>query len=149
MTTIRTDTRPSASTASDDDYYAPQRGAGWLFFAASILGLAGIMRIIDSFWAFSYHGALPNGLQDGALGSNLKHYAWLWLGVGIVMIISSFLVIAQNQFGRWAGIIGAAIGAVSAIFWMPYYPVWSLVYITLGVFVIYGLAVYGGRPRPV
>ena len=28
---------------------------------------------------------------------------------------------------------------------MPFYPVWSLAYIFVGILVIYGLAVYGGR----
>ena len=28
---------------------------------------------------------------------------------------------------------GRAIGAISAIWWMPYYPIWSLTYIVLGV----------------
>ena len=35
--------------------------------------------------------------------------------------------------------------AIGAIWWMPFYPVWSLVYIFVGILVIYGLAVYGGR----
>ena len=38
-----------------------------------------------------------------------------------------------------------AILAISAIWWMPFYPVWSLTYILVGVLVIYGLAAYGGR----
>jgi hypothetical protein len=29
--------------------------------------------------------------------------------------------------------------------WMPYYPIWSLVYVAIAFFVLYGLAVYGGR----
>jgi len=28
---------------------------------------------------------------------------------------------------------------------MPYYPVWSLTYVLVGVLVIYGLAAHGGR----
>jgi hypothetical protein len=28
---------------------------------------------------------------------------------------------------------------------MPFYPVWSLMYVFVGVLVVYGLAVYGGR----
>ena len=36
-------------------------GDGWLFFAGTILGLAGLMRIFDSIWAFRYKGALPGG----------------------------------------------------------------------------------------
>ena len=35
--------------------------------------------------------------------------------------------------------------AISAIWWMPFYPVWSLTYIGVGVLVIYGLSAYGGR----
>ena len=41
--------------------------------------------------------------------------------------------------------LAGAIMAISAIWWMPFYPVWSLTYIFVGVLVIYGLAAYGGR----
>jgi len=34
---------------------------------------------------------------------------------------------------------------ISAIWWMPYYPIWSLTYIAIGALVIYALAVYGGK----
>jgi len=36
--------------------------------------------------------------------------------------------------------------AVSAVAWMPYYPVWSLVYIVIAVLVFHALSRYGGRP---
>ena len=79
------------------------------------------------------------------MGSNLKNYAWLWLAVGIVLMIASFLVLTRSQFARWVGLFAAAIGGLSAMAWMPYYPVWSLVYVTLAVLVFYGLAAHGGR----
>jgi len=141
----RTNSRPAAAPSADGYYDEPVAGAGWLFFAGTLLGLAGLMRVIDSIWAFSYKGALPDNLQNGVLGSNLKNYAWVWLGVGVLLLICSFLVLVRSQFARWVGIIGAGIGTVSAIAWMPYYPVWSLVYIGMGVGVIYALSVYGGR----
>jgi len=34
---------------------------------------------------------------------------------------------------------------ISAIWWMPYYPIWSLTYIAIGALVIYALAAYGGK----
>ena len=52
---------------------------------------------------------------------------------------------ARSQFSRWIGIFAGAVMAISAIWWMPFYPVWSLTYIFVGVLVIYGLAAYGGR----
>ena len=120
-------------------------GDGWLFFAGTILGLAGVMRIIDAIWAFAYNGALPASLQDGLLGSNLNNYGWTWLVVGCVLILSSFMIISRSQFARWVGYAAATLGAVSAMTWMPYYPVWSLVYVGMAVLVFYALAKYGGR----
>ena len=138
----------TVSAATDDQvgmYSDTQRGSGWLFFAGTILGFAGIMRIIDSIWAFSYKGALPDSLKNGVLGSNLHNYAWTWLIVGCVLILSSVAVLARSQFARWIGLIAAMVGGVSAVTWMPYYPVWSLTYIGLAVVVFYALARYGGR----
>jgi hypothetical protein len=140
-----------AATAAVNDptginYYTKgDESSGWLFFAGTILGLAGLMRIVDAIWAFRYHGTLPDNLRDGVLGSNLKHYAWLWLAVGVILLASSFLVVARSQIGRWVGMIAAAIAVVSAMAWMPYYPVWALVYIGIGILVIYALAAHGGR----
>jgi hypothetical protein len=124
------------------------KGEGWLIFAGIVLGVAGIMRIFDAIWAFQYHGVLPSNLENAIFGHSLKTYGWVYLIVGIVLIFSAFGVVARAQLSRWIGIVAGAVAAISAIWWMPYYPVWSLAYIALGVFVIYGLAVYGGREAP-
>ncbi len=120
-------------------------GFGWLFFAGTILGMAGIMRLFDALWAFRYDGVVPDELEGAILGTSLSSYGWLWLLVGVLLILSSFAVLYRSQFARWIGIIGGALLSISAIWWMPYYPVWSLMYILAGFLVVYGLAVYGGR----
>jgi hypothetical protein len=53
----------------------------------------------------------------------------------------------RSQFARWIGIVAGAVLAISAFWWMPYYPVWSLTYVIIGVLVVYGLAAHGGRTR--
>jgi len=114
-------------------------------FAAVVLGTAGIMRIFDAIWAFSYHGAIPANLQGALFGHSLKTYGWIYLVVAIVLIVCAALVFTGSQVGRWLGIVAAAIGCISAIWWMPYYPIWSLTYIAIGALVIYALAAYGGQ----
>jgi hypothetical protein len=126
-------------------YYGADDGSGMLFFAGTMLGFAGILRIIDAIWAFSYNGALPDNLKDGVLGSDLTNYAWAWLIVGVVLLVSSGFVLVRSQFARWIGLFAAAIAGISAITWMPYYPIWSLTYIALAVTTFYALARYGGR----
>jgi len=122
-----------------------QKGEGWLLFAAIVLGVAGVMRLFDAIWSFRYHGVLPQNLENAIFGSSLKTYGWVYLIVAVILFICAVGVVARSQFSRWIGIFAGAVMSISAVWWMPYYPVWSLAYVFAGIFVIYGLAVYGGR----
>jgi len=122
-----------------------ERGEGWIVFAAIVLGVAGIMRVFDAIWAFRYHGVLPQNFEDAIFGHSLKTYGWVYLIVAAILIICAGGVIARSQISRWIGIFAGAVLSISAVWWMPFYPVWSLAYIFVGILVIYGLAVYGGR----
>ncbi len=129
-----------------DTFSVEKKGAGWLLFAATILGITGIMRIFDAIWAFRYHGVLPSDLEGAIFGHSLKTYGWVYLVVGIVLIVCSLgVVVSSSQIARWIGVVAAAGVAISAIWWMPYYPVWSLTYIGAGVLAMYALIVYGAQ----
>jgi hypothetical protein len=132
-----------SSYGQGSSYVEP--GYGWLFFAGSMMGIAGIMRVFDGIWALRYDGAVPDNLEGAILGTSLSTYGWIWIILGAILIVSSYMVLNKSQFARWIGIIGGGLLAVSAIWWMPFYPVWSLMYVFVGVLVVYGLAVYGGR----
>ena len=142
---------PPGQTFADAELSAHYRdastpaGSGWLFFAGTILGLAGFMRVLDAIWAFGANGNLPARLDNGLLGDSLTTYAWTFLIVGLILIVASVLLFMRNQFGRWVGIVAAVIAALAAVTWMPYYPVWSLVYVGISFLVLYALAVHGGR----
>jgi hypothetical protein len=142
-------TNPAAQdpmmTSTGLSVYDDEPVSGWLFFAGTVLGLAGLMRLLDSIWAFRYNGALPDGLSDGLLGDKLTTYAWVWLIVGVLLIVSSWLLLYRSQLARWVGFVAATIGALSAMTWMPYYPIWSLTYVGLSVLTFYALAAHGGR----
>jgi len=142
-TRVPIETAPTASAPPKPA--ARETGSGWMVFAGCMLGLAGFMRMIDAWWAFVYKGALPDNLQNALLGSHLSTYAWTWLIVGVVLLASSFLLLMGSQFARWVGFFAATLGALSAMTWMPYYPIWSLTYVAVAVMVFYALARYGGR----
>ena len=121
-----------------------ERGSGWTIFAGIALLVAGVMRIFDSIWAFRHHGVLPSNLEAAIFGHSLKTYAWVYLAVGIILILAGFGVMVQSQVSRWIGIFAATILDIDG-WWMPYYPIWSLTYIGICFFVIYALAAYGQR----
>ena len=117
-----------------------------MIFAAIALGVAGIMRIFDAIWAFRVHNQV---LTDGMLGSNIRTYGWIWLIVGVLLILCAFALAQQSQMARWIGIVAGAVCAITSIWWMPYYPIWSLTYVAIGIGIVYALAAYGGRDREV
>jgi hypothetical protein len=119
-------------------------GSGWLMFASIVLVVAGIMRFFDGLWAIRADSKVPD-LEDQVLGEELSTYGWLYLLVGLILIFAGFAVYQRSQFARWIGIIAGGILTISATMWLPFAPVWSLVYIFIGMMLIYGLAVYGGR----
>lgn len=121
------------------------RGEGWINFAIVALLVAGVMRIFDAVWMFRYHGSIPQRLQGALFGTTLSTYGWLYLSVGVILILAAVALPSGSEVARWVGITAAAIACVSAIWWMPYFPIWSLAYIILGTLVIYALAAYGGR----
>jgi len=120
-------------------------GNGSVFLSGLIFITAGVMRFFDAWWTFRYNGAVPQNLQDALFGHNLNTYGWIYLVVAAVLIGGGFLVIRGSEFGRWIGVAAASLAAISAIWWMPYYPVWAVTYIAAGAFVVYVLVARGGK----
>ena len=52
------------------------------------------------------------------------------LVVAVILVTCAFAGLGSKAFGRWAGIFAAAIAAISAIWWMPCYPVWAFTYMS-------------------
>ena len=119
--------------------------SGWVMFAAIVLIVAGVMRVFDAIWAFRYNGALPDNFEAAIFGHNLETYGWVYLVTAVILLGAGFAVLAGSELARWVGVFAGAVGAIVAIWWIPYYPVWSLVYIAAGILVIYALVTHGGE----
>jgi len=92
-------------------------------------------------YLFDRHGAKV--VFFGRFVSILRTYAAFLAGTS-KMRWRKFLP-ANAEISRWLGIIAASLGAISAAFVMPYYPVWALVYIIIAIMVIYGLSAHYGE----
>jgi hypothetical protein len=118
------------------------RGAGWILFAAIVMATAGVMRIIDAFWAFDR----DDTLQDVLLfKDNITAYGWLWLAVGILLVVAAGALLGGAQWARWFGIVMAMVAAISSMLWIYQYPIWSMVNALIAILVIYALTTYDPR----
>jgi hypothetical protein len=120
-----------------------QRTHGWTVFAAVVLIMTGVMRVIDAIWAFDKNDEVGEDLEVLLFERDLATYGWLWLGVGALLIAAGIGVLRGSPWARWFGIVVAAFGAISAMLWIYQFPIWSLVYVTVAVLVILGLTADG------
>jgi hypothetical protein len=133
---------------SDQGAQATPRGVGWLAFAAALLAVSGIFKILDAFWAFKYDDDVSDEVQTVIFERDLTSWGWVWLVVGIVLIAAGFAVVTGAEWARWVGIVAASIAAIAFLPWIYYQPLWTILSVTLAVLVIYALAAHGGNRSP-
>jgi hypothetical protein len=124
-------------------YDLEDRGAGWLVFASAMLGLVGILAVIDGVVALSKSKFY---VADATyVFSDLRTWGWITLIIGAFAIVAAMGVLSGSQFGRWFGMIAASVIAIDQFVFAQAYPLWSLLVFGSAVLVIYALAVYGGK----
>ena len=119
------------------------RGTGWIVFAGVIMILAGGNMAINGLWALHATTAVEKSFGDTLLfsSSNLDTWGWIYLIVGVVVVIAGFAVFFRAAFGIWIGVLAAMVQAFFAFVWL-FSPYWqgAIVIIALDLFVIYALS---------
>jgi hypothetical protein len=70
-------------------------------------------------------------------------WGWIHLILAVIVGLAGMALLAGQTWARVVGIILAVLSAISNFLFIPYYPFWSLLIITLDVFVIWALAAHG------
>ncbi|MFL5942505.1 MAG: hypothetical protein ACJ75L_04485 [Gaiellaceae bacterium] len=132
-----------ATVSHQDAAYEDVAGSGWLTFAASMLGLVGILSVIDGIVALSKSRFY---VADATyVFSDLRTWGWITLIIGAIAILAAGGILAGSQWARWFGMFAAGLNAIGLFSFAPGYPLWTLIIFACDVLVIYALAVYGGR----
>ncbi|MGO9790216.1 MAG: hypothetical protein ACLP8S_12190 [Solirubrobacteraceae bacterium] len=117
------------------------RGLGRAVFAAVFLMIGGVLNIIWGIAAIgNSHFFVAN---THYVISDLKTWGWVTLILGALEVLASISLLAGNAFGRWFGIIAAALVAIVSLLDLPAYPFWSICVFALSLWIIHGLVVYG------
>jgi hypothetical protein len=117
-------------------------GAGWVTFAAVMLGLTGLWNLFDGIAAISSAHVLVGNANY--VFSDLNTWGWIVLILGIIQGIAGLTLLTGSEFGRWFGIVAAGLNAIGQLLYVPVYPFWALAMFSVDVLIIYALAVYGG-----
>ncbi len=117
--------------------------AGAIFSAGVLLLLAGLWQAFLGLVAlFKDNDTLLVVGQKWILSFDVTTWGWIHLILGAALFVIGIFVL---RGALWAGIVAIGIAGLSALanfMWLPYYPVWSILIITLDVIIIWALAAH-------
>ena len=119
---------------------AARRADRWVTFAGLMMILSGALNFFDGLWALSAQDTRFDALF---YDNNLEAWGWLWLIVGVVLVVAGLAVFARTRWAVWVGIGVALASATFNFFWVFAYPLPATLAVALNVLVAYGLTTYG------
>jgi hypothetical protein len=112
---------------------------GFSWFAGAIMVLIGGFHALMGLAAIIDDGFFRD-TQDYAYDLDTTGYGWIHLGLGIVLVLAGLGIFARKTWARTVGILLAMLSAFVNFFFIPSYPVWSVLIIALDIAVIWALA---------
>ena len=71
--------------------------------------------------------------------------AWGWIHLigGVLVVLAGVGIFSGNVMARIVGVVAASLSVLANFAWLPYYPIWSIIMIAVGVAVIWALTAHG------
>ena len=111
-----------------------------LLLVIGVFNLAGgIAAITGSHMLVTSAHSVPGGLRA---------WGWVMAILGAVQLLAAARVWAGSQLARWLAVAGVGLTAIGQMFFIPAYPLWSLLIIAVEVVALWGLCAHGGRENP-
>jgi hypothetical protein len=124
------------------------RGAGRAMFAATLLGIVGVLNIIYGIGALDDANIFVN--DNRYILDNLNTMGWVLIVLGLIQLTGGFSLFGGRTYGRVIGIIGGSLGAIAALLSVGgNNPWWSLGIFLLCIYVVRGIFIYGEDERVV
>ena len=135
MTQLQQPAPPAPSTRSG-------AAVGFTIFAAAMMVLIGIFQMLagviavvdDEFYVVT---------QEWIFQFDVSTWGWIHLVLGAVILAAGIGLFTGRVWARTVGVLLAILSAVVSFAWLPWYPIWGVIIITLDVFVIWALTVHG------
>ncbi|MEU7578497.1 hypothetical protein AB0B50_12910 [Streptomyces sp. NPDC041068] len=130
-------TAPNEPTR-DDSGSRGAWAAGGTMFAGVLMLVNGVLGILEGIAGIAKDDVYER-IGDYVYKFNLTTWGWIHLALGILVAITGYGILKGADWGKAAGVALASIAIVAQFLWLPYTPIWALISIAIGVFVIWAL----------
>lgn len=118
------------------------RAIGWIWFAAVMLWLTGAFNAIAGLVGIFTDEFYPD-LPDYLFRFDSDVWGWTQLVTGILVFAAGAAILSGKLWARVFAVVMVSLGILEAFIWLPIFPLWSAVIISIDVFVIWALTVHG------
>jgi hypothetical protein len=122
----------------------PGWAVGFTVFAAVMMMMTGAFQALAGLVAI-FENEFYVATRNYLFQFDATSWGWIHLIVGVIVALAGFALLSGATWARVVGITLAVLSAIANFLFIPYYPFWSLLIIALDVFVIWALAVHGGK----
>ncbi|WP_235734561.1 DUF7144 family membrane protein [Nocardioides alcanivorans] len=131
------------------DYTRNQTGwVGWIVFAGMLLVLLGVFHAVQGLVALFRDEVFLVGQNGLVVNADYTVWGWVHLLGGILAVLVGVGVLAGRLWAQMVAVCLAFVSAIVNLGFLPAFPIWSVLMITLDVLVMWALVVHGDELRP-
>jgi len=117
-----------------------EKWQGWAAVAGIMMIVVGAFKAFSGFIGLFNDEWIVRGF-NAYFFIDLTALAWWYLLIGLILVLAGLAAMQMKAWGRWVGVIAVGLAMISELMWLPVYPIWSILLITLYFFMIIGLVI--------
>ncbi|MET9110886.1 DUF7144 family membrane protein [Streptomyces zhihengii] len=126
------------STARHDGARRNPWAAGGTVFAGVLLLVDGVLSVFKGIAGIAEDEVYAR-VGDYIFKFDVTAWGWILLILGVVLLITGWGVLTEAGWARAVGVAFASLSILLNFLWLPYQPLWAVISMAIGVFVIWSL----------
>jgi hypothetical protein len=119
---------------------------GFILFAAIMMIMVGVFQALQGLIAI-FENEFYVATRNYLFQFDATSWGWIHLLLGLLVAVAGWGLLSGRTWARVVALTLAVLSAIANFLFIPYYPFWALLLITLDIFVIWAVAAHGGDLR--
>jgi hypothetical protein len=124
----------------------PTGWVGWVYFASVMVFIVGSIQLLAGFVALFKEDFYVTTNQ-ALIAFDYSEWGWIHILLGLASMAISWAIATGKLWGRLIGVGLVTLNLLSNAAFLPAYPIWSIMVITVDVLVIYALTMHGTEAK--
>jgi hypothetical protein len=119
---------------------------GFILFAGIMMIMVGVFQALQGIIAI-FENEFYVATRNYLFQFDATTWGWIHLLVGLLVAFAGWGLLSGRTWARVVALTLAVLSAIANFLFIPYYPFWALLLVTLDIFVIWAIAAHGGELR--